>query len=545
MGVGKTALTDRMPSVGVARSRQLPPPWSGQAWWAIAITTTFIATTCWWLTQDRSVPIGDAGSHLQVALTYRNFLDAGDLLRPLHTPSAYPPFVHLVGAVSALAGGVNVAAPIIGENLFFVVLMALGCYHTGRLAYGPRAGLLAVIFVLGSPLLIEQFHVFMLDAPEAAMVALTVWLILASERFSRTDISALAGLAAGLGLSSKEHFPLFIVGLLAVVLLRERGWRHWRGILVFAAFTFAAGAPWYIVNLHEVGTILSPRGIFTSIAFPGTNPPTLSLTNLQWYGWAILNTLLFAPLFAFAAIGTAWATFALVRRGTVAGSLTPELLGGLATGWLAITITPLHQTRYTMPMLIYLAVLGTGWITTLPRVPRQAATGTLALAVLATTLGASFGLGGRWSIRLPGTPPPVLGTGAALPYRIVVYSNRDLIVSGPRRDGDVLAVFKALRSNHIAGISWSLAQAPQNDPVIDSLGISVFAMIAQLPADPTIPLPRLPSNWAFIIHQRSLDSAPPCVRLSDGSGVWLRLGNPLAPKGRDYCPLPTPRFYGP
>ena len=42
-----------------------------------------------------------------------------------------------------------------------------------------------MLFVLGSPLLIEQFHVFMIDAPEAALVAVAVWLILASDRFAR------------------------------------------------------------------------------------------------------------------------------------------------------------------------------------------------------------------------------------------------------------------------------------------------------------------------------------------------------------------------
>jgi len=72
----------------------------------------------------------------------------------------------LVGALAAFAGGASVASPIIGENLVFVSLLTLGCYQTGRLLFGPRAGLLASIFVLGSPLLIAQLHVFMLDAPD-------------------------------------------------------------------------------------------------------------------------------------------------------------------------------------------------------------------------------------------------------------------------------------------------------------------------------------------------------------------------------------------
>src|SRR5918996_1461361 len=50
------------------------------------------------------------------------------------------------------------------------------------------------------------------DTSEAAMVALSVWAILASDRFSRTGVAALAGVAVGLGLLSKQNFPVFVVG---------------------------------------------------------------------------------------------------------------------------------------------------------------------------------------------------------------------------------------------------------------------------------------------------------------------------------------------
>lgn len=110
-------------------------------------------------------------------------LQSGDLLGPFDNVLQYPPLALLVGALAMFVGGVNVASPIIAENVVFVSLLTLGCYQTGRLLFGARAGLLAVIFVLGSPLLIAQFHVFMLDAPETALVAVSMWLILASEDF--------------------------------------------------------------------------------------------------------------------------------------------------------------------------------------------------------------------------------------------------------------------------------------------------------------------------------------------------------------------------
>jgi 4-amino-4-deoxy-L-arabinose transferase-like glycosyltransferase len=149
--------------------------WSSYAWGAIGVAVSFIAITCWWLTQDRSIPIFDAGSHLETAIYFHEQLQLGHLLEPFNNVSQYPPLAHVVGALAMFVGGVNLATPIIAENLVFVSLLTLGCYQTARLLFDSRAGLLAVIFVLGSPLLIAQFHVFMLDAPETALSVACAW----------------------------------------------------------------------------------------------------------------------------------------------------------------------------------------------------------------------------------------------------------------------------------------------------------------------------------------------------------------------------------
>ena len=87
----------------------------------------------------------------------------------------YPPGIRLIGGVALALGGMSVAGPILAQNLVFVPLLALGVLSASDAWLGgPRAGLLAVVFALGSPLIAEQFHVFMLDAPQAALVAVAV-----------------------------------------------------------------------------------------------------------------------------------------------------------------------------------------------------------------------------------------------------------------------------------------------------------------------------------------------------------------------------------
>jgi 4-amino-4-deoxy-L-arabinose transferase-like glycosyltransferase len=282
------------------------------AWGAVGVVAAFIAITCWWLTQDRSVPIYDAGEHLIAVFTYRDLLLSGNLLGPFNQVTPYPPLAHLVGVLGTFVGGENVAAPIITENLVFGSLLALGCYQIGALLFDSRAGLLAVMFAFASPLLIAQLHVFMLDAPETALVAVSIWLILASERFSRVGMAALAGLVVGLGRVVKVQFPLLVIGVLGSALVNG-GWRNKRGLATFAAVAFVIGSPWYINHLADLGLIFQLAGGADSVGHAVHLPSTVSTYNLTWYLWTILDAQLFMPLFLLTVSGAGWTTVTLWR----------------------------------------------------------------------------------------------------------------------------------------------------------------------------------------------------------------------------------------
>ena len=73
------------------------------AWATIAATASFIAVTCWWLTQDRSIPVYDAGHHLETALLFHQMLGSGNLLGPFNYESPYPPVGTMIGALSGWA----------------------------------------------------------------------------------------------------------------------------------------------------------------------------------------------------------------------------------------------------------------------------------------------------------------------------------------------------------------------------------------------------------------------------------------------------------
>jgi 4-amino-4-deoxy-L-arabinose transferase-like glycosyltransferase len=524
------------------RSVRIPRP-GPCAWASAAAATLFVAITFWWLTQDQGVPGTEPGAQLFAALVEQDMLRDGDLLGPLTYDTIHPPLVTILAAISMLIGGVNVMAPVFGQNLVFVPLLALGCYQVGKLAAGPLAGFLAVVFALGSPLLIEQFHVLMTEAPETALVALAGWLILASDRFRRLGFAAAAGVAVGAGIEVKQQFPFFVAGLLLVVLLRGGGWRNWRGIGVFALAVVVVGSPWYLVHLDDLHRFTRYS---VGSATPGTLPPLLSLTNLGWYLWALLNGVLFAPLFAFAAIGVARATAGIVRRRptTFDADIAPELLGGALVSWIALLATPIHTVRYAMPAVFYFAVLGTAWIVRLRPSGRAIAIGLLGLAVVASTLGASFGVGGRVRVMLTSEPVSDRSVyGVASPRQIVFHSDDNFLVSGPRRGGEIQDLMHGLERGGMIAIAFLPNQ--ERPDIFERNGLHALAQFAGLGMQREFNPGQLAPGVALLVRQRSFGSFPPCIRLSDGSGVWVRFGRAVSPRTPHYCPLRRPAFYGP
>jgi uncharacterized membrane protein YsdA (DUF1294 family) len=520
----------------------LPRRLSLAAWGAIAIVVAFIAITRWWLSADQGVPYNDAAQHLFWALHVRDLFDGGRPEVVFDFPSFYPPATFLLGAAATYVGGMTVAAPIMAQNLVYVPLLALGCFQLGRTLAGPRAGLLAVVFALGAPFVIEQFHVFMLDAPQAALVALAAWLILASERFSRTGIAALAGLAVGVGIESKQLVPLYLAGLVVCVLARGGGWRNGRGIAAFVAVAAAVGSPWYVRQLalghtemlHAASIGGDASAVAPGAAYPPARPPLLSLDNAAWYFWATLNGLLFAPLFAFAVVGVGTAV-ARVRRARPQEDRTLELLCGLGGAWLALTLLPHKDMRYSLSLIVYLAVLGTAWLVRLPRRREAVAVALLALAIAAAQMGATFGLGPETARQLPGSRRADLGEGVPPRDRVVVYENHDYMVSGPVRR-DVPNLFKALHRAGALGVAWVDRVEPW-DKNFEDTGLWVLARVANLPVVAQGGQLETPGpGQALLVRAQGSVNGAPCLRLADGSGVWVMLGTNDPNHPQPFCP---------
>jgi 4-amino-4-deoxy-L-arabinose transferase-like glycosyltransferase len=511
--------------------------------WASLMVLGFLAVTVWWLTQDTRVADWDSAQHTLYVFTVHDEIANGSLTAPFTEFNTYPPLGHLIGALGVFLGGRSIGAVILALNLAFVPLLAAGCYGTGRLVAGPRAGLLAVVFALGVPMIVSEAHEAYLDPLQAALVATSVWLVLASRRFDRVGLSALAGCSTGLAMLTKETTPIFLAGLLLVVLLRG-GWRHWRGLLAYAAVLAAVAAPWYLYHRTELHTQLIGNTSQANTAAPnpmgGTYPSLLSAKNLSWYFWDAANIQLRAGLLAIFTIGTVAAIRRSIRaRGR--DNLYPEILGGAFVSWAALTWLTHKDPRYSLPALIYIAVLATAWIATLTRSLRRILTVALLCFVASSFVSVAFGVGGEGAslrVALPGAHDKT-----PLGVRDITFYYVSGWLRGPpdNNDGNIGALMRAVRRTGVRQVSYCCVNTADFNP----LGLTVMTSEAGL--FPIEPGALSPSGVFLALHAPMAGDPPACQRMRSGTGIYAELGNPIVKPFSSYtfiCPGRKPEIYG-
>lgn len=496
----------------------------------------FVAISAWWLATDLRIVNLDTGKHIRVATDWFHSYQRGRLLEPLLGFADYPPGPHIVAALASLVLGPSVFTMIFSHNLVFVPLLALGCYGTGRIVFNRTVGALAALFALAAPLVMAVFHMFLPDGPMTAMVALTVWLLLASERFKRIDIAVAAGVAAGLGMYTKGTFAFFVVGLIAMMVLRG-GWRHWRGLLAFGVVVWAICGPWFVAHYYQLrGQTSGAVGAARPIWYGGVPyPERWSPENFTWYGWSLVNIQLYLPLFLFLVAGIGWAAWQLVRR-RAWDSYLPELLAGGFAGYLGVSLLVLKDPRYTLPCLVYVAVLATAWIVALPRRGRLIASGALVAILVLNTVQQNLGVGGQHRIVLPGAVASPIGE-----YSFVLVSDRGYSVAAPtRRAAPVLKLLERLHERGVRAAVFDPSTLPAGGYNLDGMRILAARAKLDVPGDTSDLVKTKQDAWITRAAIAAVGRRP-CLASAlapDGTGLYVYRGRvPKRPaSARPDCP---------
>ncbi|HEY1775859.1 MAG TPA: glycosyltransferase family 39 protein [Solirubrobacteraceae bacterium] len=488
---------------------------SVEARWLWVAVLAFVVMSVWWLTQDDRVPDYDSGFHEFFASVIHTEIASGRITAPFTDFNTYPPLVHFVGAIAIFLAGVHSMALILSSNVVFVPLLAFGCYGVGKLAYGRRAGLLAGVLALGSPMIVSTMHEYYLDAPQAALIAVSVWALLETRHFERVRVALLAGALGGLALMTKETSVIFLAGIVLVSAVRAGPGRR-RGMLAYAAGICVVAGPWYVYHAAQLSLTLSIVGNLTPNAFQ--SPPVWSLASFDWYGWNLVNQQVLAPAALAFGIGTALALGRLARgRGRVAASnVEPELLGGALVSYVGMTLMLHKDPRYTLPMLVYVAVLATGWIATLGhRRWRAVLSAAVVVSAAAYFVGVSAGIGGPVRISLPGAQQSPIERG-----QLTLYAPGGWIRGGPVHDGDVQSLLASL---HASGIRDVIFQTGDDPVDFNGAGLR-FMAVAQGLRDGDAGAFSANRQASLVLSPPGAATPPPCQRLNDGSRIYVLRG---------------------
>jgi hypothetical protein len=498
---------------------------SRQAALAALAAAVFIALSIWWLLYDRRLPGGgDPGRHLSVAINLGHRLADGDL-GAIIDPGAifgdffYPPLVHVVGGIPVALGLAAQDWGTIAVNIVFVPMLAAGCFLIGRMTYGPLAGVLAVIFALGTPMILSLFHVFILDAPLAATVAIALAALLASDRFSRRRESALAGALIGLAVMVKTPALLFLAGPVAVMLIGG-GWRRWRNLLIAASLGLVVAAPYYLVHLDDLIGASEESTIAGNLGAPAAGldaDSRFSLDNLIYYGWVGINLQYFLPLLALFAVGLVAAVREVRHRRHL-----PELLAGLVVGYLGATlILSIRDPRYSLPLIAYVAVIATGWIA----VTKRTVLGAVGVAVLAAAVclnvaAATVDGVPNAGISLPGDSPSPADI--TQPGRLTVLDGRGYVVGPPRPDPFWGRLLEAAEREGLDSAELSVRESPMwgtdtigFDVLAEPYGVEGVTFAGKLPRHPDLRINTWWTSDEFWIEEVGLP--PPCFRTEEGA----------------------------
>ncbi|HTO10042.1 MAG TPA: glycosyltransferase family 39 protein [Candidatus Binatia bacterium] len=331
-------------------------------WVAVALTATV------WLAIDRRPPEWDHANHLERALLCTGDLRAGDVRAILERSSFYPPLAPCLAGAFGLVLPPDAAAT--AALVVFLGLGMLAVYLLGRRLSGGPTGVAAALLFGGAPFVVYSTLLFQLDLPLAAMVALALVALLASEHFTRLGGALAVGVVCGLGLLTKPTFVIYVLPpALALALLGlGRGWRRaLPGIALATLVAAALSLPWFGPRLFGLGAQVDARAFAQAEEAGHPDPFTLTALTfyVRWLGYqfGLLTAVLALAGLVVAAIRRQW--FLLIA------ALTP---------FVALEVIRNKNLRYSLPIAGALAVLAALSLDVLPARARRVAAVVLVVA---------------------------------------------------------------------------------------------------------------------------------------------------------------------
>lgn len=373
----------------------------------------FSASTIIWTVRDKTPPPWDPADHLRFAYDYYrplSHLRIGEFLKEFFvTTHYYTPLVHLLTGLFFLIFGASRVSGIC-VNLLSLGIIMYSVYWMGSRIFpveedsdpstsnsetesGPPAGsswlrsglpfsAAAVAAVLAASYHFPAWlmHDAFLDFPLIAATAAAMALLIRAGDFENVRHSIAFGVAAGLGLLTKETFPFFFLlpGFYTVgrLIFKKKG-RGLLNLLLACVVAAVIAAIWYLPHLRDVINIYRINA--EHAVTEGEAPLFSFISNMTYLHGLVSYQIqgLFGGLFIVGLV------YSLVKRPVKSLLLVLWVVSGIV----GFTMLANKDMRYTLPILPAVALLSVSWLNDLAlRLPKHLQNTRSQLANLARVL---------------------------------------------------------------------------------------------------------------------------------------------------------------
>ncbi|MCD6309879.1 MAG: glycosyltransferase family 39 protein [Candidatus Eremiobacteraeota bacterium] len=196
----------------------------------------------WWLNLSPGYFNPDPNRFMNQTRDFTHFLFSEfNLKSALFVGGEYPPLLHFAGSIFRLIFGSSFIVLGLAATSFSLILI-FSLYGIGRYLGGRISGWAGALLGVSSPLWFFECRGYNPDVPLAAMTALSLYLLLASDKFKDRKMTLFFFVAFSLGTLSKPSFLFFTIFplfyLAYQVISKESGsaWLRVVPWLVFAIF---------------------------------------------------------------------------------------------------------------------------------------------------------------------------------------------------------------------------------------------------------------------------------------------------------------------
>ena len=141
--------------------------------------------------------------------------EMGGLIRLQEQAMDRPPFLFVLQALAwrflRMFNIWDENAVILTVNTLYLYIMILSCYGIGLFLYSRKVGFMSAILVAFSPVVFESPRRMMTDLPLAAMLCLSVYMLLKTDKFRSRFFSICLGVILAISQLTRETFAFYII----------------------------------------------------------------------------------------------------------------------------------------------------------------------------------------------------------------------------------------------------------------------------------------------------------------------------------------------